>query len=760
MITYLSSSPRSYCGGLQNRVFARFDNITPIGERDDENLTIVTQSGVPRLVCCGVQIHHPKLIIHMTQRLGSSRFTALIGVVAVIFFFALLPFELIPEVPVDIDAKPFFVPLALAALLPSGRTGLAIGLGVALGEGLRDVLEGYELDDPIGFIGYVVGFWAASGIFAMAPGNRAVMVFGAIVCAGLQAVLEASSFLIFGTEAFTVAIQSAIGNTISHGIIFGAIPMVFLVKSLHGRFERYLGFAPAGSEIPDPLPNLQREPLSTRVPNPDAVAGLYNVSLRYPGQNELSLEAVTIEIFKGDFVQLIGPPGAGKKSLALALGGAAPKATGGELIGNVKEADLVEWIGTSPRDFMTQPRAVHQVATVVPTADGGSPIGRARAALFQAGLAEDKHDAYVWELDKKDLVRVEMASSLVRKAPLLIVDGAVLDLLSEGGKKFMRRIMDDQLQRGAVVFLAADKDKILSRPSRKIALLGGRIHDEVALDASNTTLGGEIWETADAKSKFPIDPDLSEGLADVAPAFSVPTLETRGEGWWQQRDPRVKWLLFISLILLIYLAPDWRWMAAMTIAGLVITLTARPNFAWLGLALFVQLPNIAGLILLPLLGESTSTAEELAFGLRLGLGWTAAILFGISLISTMNVPDLVSGLRGIGLPRKFAFVVGYSFVLIYLSIDDLSRVVSRMQSKGAQFNPLHPQKFISSFLALFSPVIETVARRGGAMSVALEVSGSGDYVDLDPKRSISRSDLALLTLAAAALAAAVWIRSF
>ena len=37
---------------------------------------------------------------------------------------------------------------------------LSVGLGGAIGEGILDVFEGYELDDPIGFLGYVLGFTA------------------------------------------------------------------------------------------------------------------------------------------------------------------------------------------------------------------------------------------------------------------------------------------------------------------------------------------------------------------------------------------------------------------------------------------------------------------------------------------------------------------------------------------------------------------------------------------------------------------------
>ena len=178
----------------------------------------------------------------------------------------------------------------------------------------------------------------------------------------------------------------------------------------------------------------------------------------------------------------------------------------------------------------------------------------------------------------------------------------------------------------------------------------------------------------------------------------------------------------LSMILLIYIAPDWRWMAAMTGIGVLTMLTARPPLIWMGFALLVQVPNVIGLILLPVLGGEASTIEELGFGLRLGLGWVAAILFGVSLLSTMEIPEMTAGLRGLGLPRRFAFVVGYAFVLIYLSMADFAKDVLplRMRELLRWTRPWEALKFTAD---LFVPIVATIARRGGTMAVAIQTMG-------------------------------------
>lgn len=168
---------------------------------------------------------------------------------SVIFFIALTLFEAIPEIPVDIDFKPFFIPLAFTALIPRKFWPLlAVSLGAMLGEFLRDLLEGYEIDDPIGAIGYVVAFVISGYIVGSNPLNKIRLAIAAVMAGFVHAVIEATSFIIFSAETIPVAIWSAIGNTITDGLIMGAIPLILIMPHLYGRVERYFGFAPRGQE--------------------------------------------------------------------------------------------------------------------------------------------------------------------------------------------------------------------------------------------------------------------------------------------------------------------------------------------------------------------------------------------------------------------------------------------------------------------------------------------------------------------------------
>jgi hypothetical protein len=177
---------------------------------------------------------------------STAKLTVITVLCSVLFFLSLTVLEAIPEIPVDIDFKPFFIPLAFAALVPTGAPVVAAALGATLGEFLRDLLEGYEIDDPIGAIGYVVAFTIAGYMVGNRPLGKVRLFVAALVAGAVQAVFEAATFLLFGEETWNVALWSGIGNTITHGLVMGAFPLMMIMPQLYGRIERYMGFAPRG----------------------------------------------------------------------------------------------------------------------------------------------------------------------------------------------------------------------------------------------------------------------------------------------------------------------------------------------------------------------------------------------------------------------------------------------------------------------------------------------------------------------------------
>jgi hypothetical protein len=169
--------------------------------------------------------------------------TVLLGVAsAVLFGLGLLVTESVGEIALDVDLKPFFIPYLLIALARFGIPTVSIGLGGAIGEGVLDVFEGYELDDPIGFIGYVIGFvafgWYLNEV-ADDPTTPTSLMIGAMLGAFVQAVFEGFAFFVFQASAGPLdAVLHVGGNTVTHGILLGGIPLVLLLPLLRDRVGR------------------------------------------------------------------------------------------------------------------------------------------------------------------------------------------------------------------------------------------------------------------------------------------------------------------------------------------------------------------------------------------------------------------------------------------------------------------------------------------------------------------------------------------
>ena len=165
-----------------------------------------------------------------TQEVGlmnSRQWWMVLGASAALFFFGLLVTEMFGEIPPDVDFKPFFIPLVLLASLP-WRYRWAVALGAAIGEGVGDLLEGYELaDDPMGFIGYVLGFVVAAQILRDRPHQRSRLVAAGLAAAFINAVPEAIGFYLEGVEPWAPG-RWARGHPVSHRVLLGAIPLVLL----------------------------------------------------------------------------------------------------------------------------------------------------------------------------------------------------------------------------------------------------------------------------------------------------------------------------------------------------------------------------------------------------------------------------------------------------------------------------------------------------------------------------------------------------
>ncbi|MFB6281132.1 MAG: hypothetical protein ABEH40_03840 [Haloferacaceae archaeon] len=167
------------------------------------------------------------------------------GLTAVLFAGALAIGEGLGEIPPDIDWKAFFVVYTVIVFVPWGTPTIAAAVGATIAEGILDFFEGMEPDEPFGWAGYLVGFTIA-GYFMKNPNDTVKIAVGAVLGGVIQFAIEGLAFLVIEGEAVSVYLTSLAGNTLTHGVVLGAIPLIPVVSALQGRMERVL--APAAQQ--------------------------------------------------------------------------------------------------------------------------------------------------------------------------------------------------------------------------------------------------------------------------------------------------------------------------------------------------------------------------------------------------------------------------------------------------------------------------------------------------------------------------------
>lgn len=245
----------------------------------------------------------------------------------------------------------------------------------------------------------------------------------------------------------------------------------------------------------------------------------------------------------------------------------------------------------------------------------------------------------------------------------------------------------------------------------------------------------------------------------------VPVLATERDTVLHRRDPRVKWLVFAILIAFLYTAPTWPWMLAMTGVGLGLAWAARTPPKWLAILWALQIPNFAGLVLVPVVSDLLAHGHivldaSMRFGLKLGFAWSAALFVSIALFSTMHVDQLVDGLHGLRLPHVAGFTLGYTFLLMYTSLADIFRITDAMKVKGLRLETRNPARLLAGLPRLMIPAVFTIIRRANTMMAVLEMRGfsASTRGRRQAPMSFGPADAALLACAAAALGIALFAR--
>lgn len=227
--------------------------------------------------------------------------------------------------------------------------------------------------------------------------------------------------------------------------------------------------------------------------NPQPILKLRGITrdFKLGSQTVHVLKGINLDIFKNQYVALMGPSGSGKSTLMNLLGCLdTPTAGSYELNGNdvsvMGDNELAEIrnheIGFVFQTFNLLPRstALENVALPLVYAGLGKEEREARAAevLTQVGLA-DRMDHRPNQLSGGQRQRVAVARALVNNPALILADEPTGNLDSKTSIEIMK-LFDDIQAAGNTVVLVTHEEDIAQHAKRVIRLVDGQIDSDIS----------------------------------------------------------------------------------------------------------------------------------------------------------------------------------------------------------------------------------------------------------------------------------------
>lgn len=165
-----------------------------------------------------------------------------------------------------------------------------------------------------------------------------------------------------------------------------------------------------------------------------------SLTYTYPGALQPTLQDISIQIPKGDFLAVVGNNGCGKSTLCKVLNGLIPHFITGTMEGTVKVAGLdtlaqdvgtlAQKVGYVYQDFENQivrPTVLDDASYACLNYAFSDYLERGRTALKQCGL-EGREDSYIWQLSGGQTHLLALAGTVSLQPDILILDEPIAQL--------------------------------------------------------------------------------------------------------------------------------------------------------------------------------------------------------------------------------------------------------------------------------------------------------------------------------------------
>lgn len=202
----------------------------------------------------------------------------------------------------------------------------------------------------------------------------------------------------------------------------------------------------------------------------------------------VALKGVSLDIYAGEFVAIVGPSGSGKSTILNIITGIVKPTRGQVWVGGVAidrlgENELAKWrgdnVGIVFQFFQLLPTLTALENVILPLDLMGKVKGararqkRALECLAWVGLESHAHHLPS-ELSGGEQQRVAIARALANDPPILIADEPTGNLDSEAGEAVVQLLADLHGQGKTVILITHDRT-LAGRTDRIVQVLDGRV---------------------------------------------------------------------------------------------------------------------------------------------------------------------------------------------------------------------------------------------------------------------------------------------
>ncbi|MFP4266768.1 MAG: ABC transporter ATP-binding protein [Spirochaetaceae bacterium] len=305
----------------------------------------------------------------------------------------------------------------------------------------------------------------------------------------------------------------------------------------------------------------------------EIIAQCTDISYKYPNSEGFVLGDVNLELYKGEFLGLIGPTGAGKTTLSMAFTGIVPQFYGGQFFGSLKVAGLdtlehpisvlSQHVGTvfeDPESQITSTSVENEIAFALENLKvPREEIRRRIPGVLEAVRLEGTEEKHPHELSGGQKQRLAIAAALALQPDLMVLDEPTSQLDPVGAKEVFRTVRELNKDMGVTILMVSHAAEEMAEFSDRIVLLsGGRIikkgtpeeiYADIALLAEHYLRPPQVSQSfsyiRDRGIDVPNIPvKLEPGIslmtdlgAQYGPTVPRPTDHTEG----QAVEPDVKW---------------------------------------------------------------------------------------------------------------------------------------------------------------------------------------------------------------------------